>query len=351
MIVNFNSLFRIDNEEVIDFETFRKDILPQIMYSGNNRYIFRGQSNAKYELLPSVLRKNNNDLKDIWGYDFDNEKAFIANEAKVIFDFYRNCNYQGLLLENTPKVIKENITRQRIYLIEDILKDRDIWILNEFREVAALAQHYGIPTRLLDWTCFFYVALYFATKDLLGIKEEQVFSIWVMNYNLLSDFRAFLERRGEELNKNGYNCDTFFPLTFIIPEYAKNPNLNAQKGVLSLWEIKLENLYKEENKDVDNKIKKLIPINTIPLDKQLFEFIKENFMAFNEFIRIQQQDYPDNYDISKLFLLKRYDFSSKDCDKIMEYLSFHGVDASSIFPGYSGVVEKMKMAYKYYIPF
>ena len=74
-------------------------------------------------------------------------------------------------------------------------------------------------------------------------------------------------------------------------------------------------------------------------------------MAFNEFIRIQQQDYPDNYDISKLFLLKRYDFSSKDCDKIMEYLSFHGVDASSIFPGYSGVVEKMKMAYKYYIPF
>lgn len=340
MIVNFNSLFRIDSEEVMDFETFRKNILPQIMYSGNNRYIFRGQSNVKYELLPSVLRKNNNGLKDIWGYDFDNEKAFIANEAKVLLDFYKKCNYRGLLLENTSKAIKEIIARQKLYLKADILKDKNIWISDEFKEVAALAQHYGIPTRLLDWTCFFNVALYFATKDLLETKEEQVFSIWIMNYNLLSDFRAFLEKRGVELNKKGYNCDTFFPLTFIIPEYAKNPNLNAQKGVLSLWEIHLEHPNRKEN-----------PIDITPLDKQVYSFINKNFGAFNEFIRIQQLDYPRNYDISKLFLLKKYDFSSKDCDKIMEYLNFHDTDASSIFPGYNGVVEQLKMAYKYNIPF
>lgn len=334
MIVNFNSLFRIDNEEVIDFETFRKDILPQIVYSKNNGYIFRGQSDVKYELLPSVLRKNNKDLKNIWGYNFNDKKTFIANEAKVLLDFHKKCNYRGLLLENMPKAIKEIIARQKLYLKVDILKGKNIWISDEFKEVAALAQHYGIPTRLLDWTCLFNVALYFATKDLLETKEEQVFSIWIMNYNLLSDFRAFLEKRGEELNKKGYNCDTFFPLTFIIPEYAKNPNLNAQKGVLSLWEIQLEN-----------------PIDIAPLDKQVYSFINKNFGAFNEFIRIQQLDYPRNYDISKLFLLKKYNFSGKDCDKIMEYLNFHDTDASSIFPGYNGVVEQLKMAYKYNIPF
>lgn len=334
MIVNFNSLFRIDNEEVIDFEDFRKDILPQIIYSGNNKYIFRGQSNAEYELLPSVLRKSNTDLRDIWGYDFNDENKFVTNEAKVLFDFYRNCNYRGLLLENTPKVIKEIIARQRLYLKDDILKGRNIWILDEFKEVAALAQHYGIPTRLLDWTYSFNIALYFATKDLFKNKEEKAFSIWVMNNSLLSDFRAFLERKVKD-----YKCDIFFPLTFVIPEYAKNPNLNAQKGILSLWEIQL-------NLDETKKI-----IDTTPLNKQIFNFIDENFIMFNEFIEKQQSDYPNYYDISKLFLLRRYNFSSKDCAKIMEYLSFCGVDASSIFPGYNGVVEKMKMAYKYYIPF
>ncbi len=333
MITDINSLFKTDREEVMDFETFRKDILPQIIYGENNKYIFRGQGNIEYELLPSVLRKNNKDLENVWGYNFNDENTFVTNEAKVLFDFYRNCNYRGLLLENTPKVIKEIIARQRLYLKEDILKGRNIWILDEFKEVAALAQHYGIPTRLLDWTYSFNVALYFATKDLLETEEKRVFSIWVMNYNLLSDFRAFLERK----NLNKY--DVFFPLTFIIPEYAKNPNLNAQKGVLSLWELRL-NL---------NGMKKAVDIT--PLNEQLFNFISDNFIIFNEFIEKQQNDYPNYYDISKLFLLRRYNFSNKDCAKIMEYLNFCDVDASSIFPGYNGVVEKMKMAYKYYIPF
>lgn len=339
MIININSLFMTDSKKVIEFETFRKDILPQIIYNGNNKYIFRGQSNIEYELLPSVLRKNNKDLENVWGYNFNDENAFITNEAKVLFDFYINCNYRGLLLENTPKIIKEIISRQGIYLKEDILKNTDIWISDEFKEVAALAQHYGIPTRLLDWTYSFNVALYFATKDLLEKKDKE-FSVWIMNYGLLSDFRAFLRERGDELREKKFSCDTFFPLTFIVPEYAKNPNLNAQKGILSLWEFKVKNLYIGE-----------IPMDTIPLDKQLYSFITKNFTAFNEFIRIQGYHFPRYYDSSKLFLLKRYNFSGKDCDKIMKYLSFYGIDASSIFPGYSGVVEKMKMAYKYYIPF
>lgn len=334
MIENINSLFRTTSEEVIDFEAFRKNILPQIMYNKNNNYIFRGQSNAKYELLPSVLRKNNEDLKSIWKYDFNDERAFISNEANVLFDFYINCNYQGLLLENTPKVIKENMTRQHVFLVNDVLKDKDIWILDELREIAALAQHYGAPTRLLDWTYSFSIALYFAIKDILEKKGGENFSIWVMNYSLLSDFRAFLERRGKELNEKGYKCDIFFPLTFVIPEYAKNPNLNAQKGILSLWEIQLKNLIA-----VDKETKKTMDI--IPLDQQLVNFINKNSIAFNMFI----DEY--HYDISKLFLLKKYNFPSKDCYEIIEYLNFHDTDVSSIFPGYNGVVEKMKIMYKY----
>lgn len=335
MTVNFNSLFRIDNEEVIDFETFRKDILPQLIYNKNNSgYIFRGQSDVKYELLPSILRKSNNDLKDKWGYRFnDNNENFIRNEIRMLCDFVYNCNYRGLLLENIPKTIKKIITRHRVYIREEILNDTNVWISDEFKEIAALAQHYGMPTRLLDWTFSFNTSLYFATKDLLDKKEKDTFSIWIMNYSLLSDFRAFFKREKSEEKEKSSKDDTFFPLTFIIPEYAKNPNINAQKGILSLWEVDLKNIY-----DL---------VDTTPLDVQLIDFIRDNYQMFENFI--DEQRFFD-VNSSDLFLLNKYNFSSKDCNNIMRYLNFYGVDTSSIFPGYSGVIEGLRLAYKYFTP-
>ena len=68
----------------------------------------------------------------------------------------------------------------------------------------AVAQHHGLPTRLLDWTYSPYVALHFATTELIHYDEDA--AIWCVNFVKAKEYLP--DAFKEALQQEGANVFT-----------------------------------------------------------------------------------------------------------------------------------------------
>jgi hypothetical protein len=92
------------------------------------------------------------------------------------------------------------------------------------RWLFALGQHYGVPTRLLDWTYSSLLGAYFAVREAAERETKgrsapgERFAVWALS-------EAFVRRFGRQWNPG--------PDIVTVPTVS-NPNLHAQKGLFTL---------------------------------------------------------------------------------------------------------------------
>lgn len=188
-------------------------------------FIFRGHGNVNYELTPAVLRRDSLTIKKIKAMSArvslsEDDLMFEINqihaEIAILRQFYKISNRNGLFIPPTESWFKDDIHLvSNQFAVGNRYKDEK-WMPVELLELAALAQHYGIPTRLLDWSHDPLTACFFAcTSD---VENAQDICVWAMNAHWIT-----LLKKSEKISS----------INFFTPNYTNNENVTAQKGLFT----------------------------------------------------------------------------------------------------------------------
>jgi hypothetical protein len=263
-------------------------------------WIFRGQAEAVWSLKPAALRK-------------DAFKGFIAGQVE---EPQRSIKERRAL---EASLVTQFASRASLYGFEipgdaQRLRDRDHYPLLEahdfppleHRGIYALAQHYGVPTRLLDWTIQPLFAAYFAARDAVSPERKLTegsdgrMAVWAVQFPAVDDFLR-------EKNPGA--------VVLTVPTVS-NPNLHAQSGVFTLVRFRQPPRDDEDIPDLDALMRD-----------------EANVESFR---RLEGKPL--------LPMMFKFTLPHAEGPGLLHYLDLAGVNAAVLYPGLHSVVPYMREA-------
>ena len=226
-----------------------------------DQFIFRGLSSSEHELIPKALRKCEQvNIYQIGGgtdaAKGDRELASSQQliEWKMLRKFYKVCDRNGLFVPNI-RSLREDIHLEDAPPRFDHFQADKFWPALDYLELLGLAQHYGLPTRLLDWTNDPMTACFMASYK--PNSESHSISVWALNRHLLGQIPGSAEVDG---------------LQFVTPNYYGNANLSAQSGTFTVF---LEHAQHTLGAVTAGDLSSM-EVNRSPLDKRVLTIMCNN---------------------------------------------------------------------------
>ena len=178
---------------------------------------FRGQSDCAWQLVPSALRPSFKEYlpPSRRSVDATEDRAQNWNEFFAFEDFVKLADQIAIYIPGVEYLLRTDFEKQ----MRDI--STDAWPLPDVVEGLAIAQHHGVPTRLIDFTYKPLAAAYFAVFDRYEKEKHGFdfrgasFSVWGINLLYLRNAWPNWESRR---------------LQIVEVPTSRNPFLNAQMG-------------------------------------------------------------------------------------------------------------------------
>jgi FRG domain-containing protein len=270
-----------------------------------HQLLFRGVGDVLHSLTPAAFRSSARLFlppHTAVGPGGTNRQQ-IERELKTLIAFIKAVDRQGHPIpEDTQHLRAElkSLEEDLSFPSKTTIKE---WPPSSLLSALALAQHYGVPTRLLDWSLDPYVSAYFAAANAATkISEKGHLAVWavathlfVVNEILVGDKTAVAR----------------LPVQHVTTPWAGNANARAQKAVFLAYR------QFDIDPDADFEIR--------PYDDLLVGGLASGF-----------EKGPN------LFCLT---LPKSEAPALLGLLAFQGYDGATIFPGLDGAVKSIMESY------